>query len=339
MKRMNNYIYYCIASSLLACTIFINSGCFDFEANHMVAKFKVLALQTEPPEIAPGEGFEMEVLYADPKGSGREVSFAWFMCVNPVAPTAPVHPATGLNMCMLVQPPQVETASNDGHIFVAEQTPEGIMDYYPQELLTGSGAVPIDAQIVYVTAVVVACAGGQLPDSAALWDSMNVSDPSTLCQGGEGRTTYKVLRVTPPENPSPNENPSIASISINKQAIALSSETGDISPDPHVFSCNAGEKCKVKVDISLGLTPTSQQAYHTKAEDGFTSVNEVLYITWFTTGGEFEKDRIIADNPIGPYEAKWTGTEPGIYTLWAVAHDVRGGVSWESFQIQITPAI
>ena len=64
----------------------------------------------------------------------------------------------------------------------------------------------------------------------------------------------------------------------------------------------------------------------------------MLYVTWFTSGGELERNRTIADAPAGPYDVTFKTDKPGRYTLWAVAHDVRGGVSWERFQIEVTEA-
>jgi len=335
MKTANNTLMKYFAAVLVMGVGFA-TGCFDFEANHMVTKFKVLAVQAEPAEIAPGDGFEMEVLYADPKGKGREVSFAWMMCVNAASPVMPVRPEMGPGACSLIQTPVVETASNDGHIFTVDETPQNIMDYYPTELLNPSGDVPVDAQIIYVTAVVIACAGGELPGPAQLEDSfLRVSDLSTLCRGGDGITTYKALRVTPPENTAPNENPVISKLSVNKESVALQSQTGDTAAPPLAYTCESTEKCKIKLDIAVNLTPASEQRYSVKAAEGYKSIAETLYVTWFTTGGEYEKDRTIADAPVGPYDVEWTVKKPGLYTLWAVAHDTRGGISWESFRVHV----
>ena len=305
----------------------------------MVTKFKVLAVQTEPPEIAPGEGFEMEALYADPKGAGREVSFAWFMCINAMSPAAPLRPEMGLGACILAQPPIVETAANDGHIFAVDQTPSNLMALYPQELLQQPGGVPIDAQIVYLTAVVVGCAGGKLPGPAGLESVMaDIENPADLCQGGDGWATHKVLRVTPENNPIPNENPVISEFRVENESMPLGSASGQSMAEPLVYPCASKEKCDFELKLEVDLSPESQQSYHTKSADGFEPIEEVLYVTWFTNGGELDRDRSLADFAGAPYDNVWTAKSPGLYTIWAVAHDVRGGVSWESFRVQVTEA-
>ncbi|MBN2526023.1 MAG: hypothetical protein JXR76_06485 [Deltaproteobacteria bacterium] len=325
---------------MIATTIAIlalcTAGCFDFEPNHMVTKFKVLAVQAEPPEIAPGEGFDMEVLYADPGGRKREITFAWFLCVNRMSPAAPLKPQDTLAACELVQTPQVQPVSNDGHIFIADQTPEDIMSLYPQQLLSQPGGVPLDAQIVYVTAVVVGCAGGHFDSPEKLQTTMySVNNPTDLCNQGDGFTTYKVLRVTPPENPNPNENPKIVNLVIKKSGDSIFTATGVQETEPLVIPCKSKEDCGAKLDFEVTLSPDSLQMYHVKDETGFKPIEEVLYVTWFTTGGDFDGDRSIADTPTGPYERTWETGGPGRYRFWAVAHDVRGGIAWKSFEIQL----
>lgn len=319
-------------------TALLAAGCFDFEANHMVTKFKILAVTTEPAEISPGEGFDMEVLYADPTGEGRAVSFAWFMCVNGISATTPLSPQIGMQACVPAVPPRVGSVDDDGHIFVAESTPENLMDLYPDALLNQPGGVPLDAQLVYVTAVVVACAGGQLPVQAELAAAVKtVENPRDLCVGGDGVAAYKALRISPAENQTPNENPVIQQITLDGQQVPLADVSGTPDEVPISLTCKAVDDCNVKTDINVFLSAASRQSYHTKSADGFEPAVETLYVTWFITGGELNKDRTIADKPVGPYEAEWEVDEPGLYTFWAVAHDTRGGVSFETFNVQVTP--
>ena len=316
------------------------AGCFDFEANHMVTKFKVLAVQTEPPEIAPGEGFEMEVLYADPEGNGREVTFAWFMCINAMSPAVPLRPEMGLGACLPVQSPVVASASNDGNIFVADQTPEDLMSLYPEALRNQPGGTPVDTQIVYITAVVVGCAGGQLPEPEQLKAAMpNVTNPADLCQGGDGWATHKVLRVTPENNPMANENPEISRIQVDGAAVPLWRGTGQPDTAPLTYNCASKDKCDFELNIDVDLTAQSLQSYHTKSASGFETIDEVLYVTWFTNGGELDGDRSIVEFPDASCDNIWTAKKPGLFTVWTVAHDVRGGVSWDSFQIRVNPAL
>ena len=41
---------------------------------------------------------------------------------------------------------------------------------------------------------------------------------------------------------------------------------------------------------------------------------------------------------LGPYEVKWKPNDYGEFTLWVVAHDVRGGVSWQTYSIEVRPS-
>ena len=74
-------------------------GCgLDFDEVHKVEYLRVLAVQAEPPEISPGEGTTVSVLWADPKGEGRDVEFVWWVCAGFVF-------GAELDMCHLVVDP------------------------------------------------------------------------------------------------------------------------------------------------------------------------------------------------------------------------------------------
>ena len=53
----------------------------------LVNKFRVMAVQADPPEIRPGEGTTHRVLLSDPEGGGREIQVAWFTCLGRLTPS------------------------------------------------------------------------------------------------------------------------------------------------------------------------------------------------------------------------------------------------------------
>ena len=64
------------------------------------------------------------------------------------------------------------------------------------------------------------------------------------------------------------------------------------------------------------------------------------YISWFVNQGKVSDDRSRPSEPSEPesgargyFETKWDPKESTATTLWMVVHDVRGGASWQTFQI------
>ena len=68
------------------------------------------------------------------------------------------------------------------------------------------------------------------------------------------------------------------------------------------------------------------------------------YISWFVDRGNVTNDRSRASEPSDPesgnhgyFETKWEPKESTSTKLWMVVHDVRGGASWQRYQIGNVP--
>lgn len=315
-----------IATSVLL-TVFL-TACFDFEANHMVTKLEILAVQANPPQINPGDGFDLEVLWADPEGAGRTVQFAWVLCGSVFMPVLPME---GLSTCEMLGQPIVATSENDGQFLDVPMTPPDIFDSLPDGLPPSTD--------MWITAVVIMCADGQLPTAAELPNHFDEPLINDLCVGGTGISAFKSVRVTRvPEDQvldtengqtlvDLNTNPYLETVTFNGQPIDFT------VTEPLTVDCPAADDCDVEVDIVATMTDDSYQTYQVEEFDKWETVDEKLYVTWFTTGGEYDGDRSLSDNFKGPYELVWNPKKPGLYDLWFVAHDVRGGNSWESVQV------
>jgi hypothetical protein len=287
----------------------------DFERMSQVDRFRVLGVSAEPPEIAPGDGTELAVLWADPKGGGREVAFAWLVCDRYV------KVSQGPAACVPVFPPHVATASAGGDALSIPWTPPDMLE----ELPAGDSAAK-------ASVFVLLCAGGALPAAEELIAAAAVADtPSDLCVGGEGLTAFKTVTIS--ESTEPNRNPAIERLELNGVRLDPVEEDG-----LGVVFCDGEGACGSKAELKVFLTPSSAQTYQT-VELGKPKIeHERLYVTWFATAGRFDADRSGADDPLGPYEVRWKPKELGELTLWVVAHDVRGGVSWRTYRIEVRPS-
>jgi hypothetical protein len=290
-------------------------GCVDLPSVSEVEEFRVLGMKAEPPEIAPGEGTRLEILWADPEGNGREVSFAWMGC------SGYIHSSQGLSTCDMVIPPIVQTAEEGGDVLEIPETPEDILEYD----ITGSGKVS-------ATFIVLMCAGGKLPAPDEYKSKRNVENINTLCKGGDGISVYKTITIS--ESSDPQRNPVLERLKANGKIV----EMGD-DADPLEVRCKEKKECGAEVTFRAFFEKESLQDYETIEYGKPKTVDERMYVSWFVTGGSVDMSRAgpEGDDLVGPYETKWSPEEPGTFTLYVVGHDDRGGASWQTYTIDVLP--
>ena len=288
-------------------------GCIELPSESKIEGFRVLGLSAEPPEIAPGQGTRMEILWADPEGEGRTVTFAWMGC------TGYIHSSEGLGTCDMIVPPIVRTAEEGGAVLDIPSTPENILDDAPE-----------GTDWIKATFIVLMCAGGELPAADEYASHREVSNVNTLCDGGEGISIYKTVTVSEAEDPQ--RNPVI-------DYIAVDGDRLEPGPDgaPFAVRCTKNDKCGAEVELSAFFTEDSLQSYEIIEFDKPKTVDERLSISWFVTGGDMEMPSVglVGDDRVGPYDNVWKPEEPGAFTLYAVAHDDRGGASWRAYAFEV----
>jgi hypothetical protein len=152
------------------------AGCGEpLTPQSQVDKLRVLAMRADRPEVGPGETVTVDVLWADPKGDGRDVWFVWAACT--------VGPGADPRACG----PEGEDVQLLG-IGIAAQTVT--FDVAP-DALAGR-----DEAMVLVT--VLLCAD-DLPD---------------VEEGCPGESVVAYKRITVSSGRPPNRNPRIASVSL-----------------------------------------------------------------------------------------------------------------------------
>ena len=148
--------------TLILMLVLGTASCDEMEAISQITKFRVMGVQADPPEIQPGEGTVLRVLYADPTGEGRDVRVFWATCVGSFSPTDDLESG-----CEPLWIPQLPTSvSQGGDVYTIPTTPTDILAQHS----TGSETVdrdagPEDEQVRFVTVTVLAvlCAGGEFP--------------------------------------------------------------------------------------------------------------------------------------------------------------------------------
>ncbi len=298
-------------------------GCQDkMEAISQITKFRVMAVQADPPQIRPGDTTTLRVLFADPKGEGRTVTIGWMILAGLFTPGSSLPDTTGIpgdagvdEPDPLLWIPQLASAAEGGDAYVVPTFAEDIVPRIPE------GEDQLKA-----TAIVLLCAGGQLPEMTELPEISELSGLKELCVGGDGLVALKSLTIT--QTAPLGINPQIASLNFNEQQIQPIDQTDDgqkaVQEDPNIFVCEGQDGCRDTVPIESYLEPA-------------TVGQERSYISWFVTGGQFTADRsgTADESGAGPYKVEWLPPRKGgSFMLWAVAHDLAGGVSWRSYRIE-----
>jgi hypothetical protein len=290
------------------------AGCGEqMESVDQVSRFRVLAVQADPPEVKPGEGTKLTVLWADPKGAGREVSFVWIACQGYIS-------ASSQDLSTSCEPlwlPQMKTAAEKGDVYLIPFTP-------PDAL----AKLPPGEDRLQVTATVLGCAGGTLPSVDELMNAQDAPALDEMCTGGESFTAFKTFVISLSD--APNTNPEIDKLYYDRKLLPTVEQDG-----AGVFACTAPDGCRSEIGVELFFTADSFQTYDRTSFGKTETVDEATYVSWFVTGGQMDHERSGTTEPPGPYEAKWLPPlDGGKFTLWAVAHDVRGGVSWKTYSVE-----
>lgn len=302
-------------------------ACDEMESISQITKFRVMGVQAEPPEIQPGQGTVLRVLYADPKGEGRDVQIFWATCVGSFSPTDDLESG-----CEPIWIPQLPlSASRGGDVYRILSTPTDILS-----AAADSGSQPDGGQktqgeevtSVPVTVIVVLCAGGEFPDLESFSAAGEIQLFKELCRGGDGLVAVKTFRIS--DSKVPNENPVIEKVTFEGELLSDDPDAG-----PAQYQCEKSSGCREQVDIEAYFTSESYQSYYDQLRRD--DQKEDPYISWFITGGKFNTDRSRAADPPGPVPVEWKPPRyGGVYTMWAVAHDRRGGVSWKTYTVEAT---
>ncbi len=297
------------------------AGCGDdFAPGSRVTDFRVLAVQADLPYAAPGEQVHLRALWHEP--FGRRVSFGWLSCDKP-----PDTSAVGClhkvfeDAAKSGQPPAMQTG--DALDQIDTTVPSGIFD-----------GVPSDARgNTLVGVVTVACPG-----------TLSLLDPAGLGTGelpfrceedGTGavlpfeRYAVSVKRIFVREKDR-NANPAIAQVYWDGVAWPEGEvkQTRPCANNPnHIDDCDGGERHR----LSVSLVPGAEESGTDELGHQF---HEKVVLQYYATEGTFEFDVRTAESPVNHWAARKLASGRTL-TLWFVARDSRGGVSWTSRDVDV----
>jgi hypothetical protein len=340
-------------SIAIACASALSACGEEMERVSEVTKLRLFAVQADPPEVAPGGSTMIRLLTADPKGEGRRVVAGGIVIPGLITPT-------GSPSAESVPPIFYDLPFTDANHLGVVTFPGQLS--IPEYYLDGEAEVPIapPGEPLTMTAITVVCAGDGFDETLAyealaglMGDQeegaqveFSVDSICVAAGADEGISSFKTFDVVTCDPTTstlscegeyePNENPVLASLSLGGEPVT--SELGGFCVE-----CDAEDGCRKPLKLSAYLDAGSFQRYERSLASNLDEtelVFERTYISWFGTGGSFDEDRSgnasTLDEPRAddPFEAHWTPPpEGGDITLWAVVHDVRGGISWQIFSV------
>lgn len=295
-----------VAASLAACGA-------DFDPASRVVGTRVLAVQADRPYARPGEKVTLSALAYDTQG--RALEWGWTTCVDPLS--------TAVTACLLkigedtargAPPPfQAGTAST-----VAVDVPADAISRLP-EGARGSA---------YLGVLIVTCPGhidltgktGEVPLAC-----IDASGRALALEEFEIGVKRVFLRAQ-----DRNANPEIASVTWDGAPWA-EGDVKEVSPcasttENRYDRCD-GEKHALAAHVA-------QQSYERGVDETGVEFTEDLVIQHYATEGIFEYDARVATAPTSGWVARG-GASGKTVTLWLVARDNRGGVSWATRQVRV----
>jgi hypothetical protein len=284
------------------------------EPGAKVDSFRVLAEQVDQPYAHPGETVKLASLSFDPQS--RPVTWAWASCLNPSDST--------LEGCIAKMN---ESADPMSAVFATGAGVDAPELTIPADAITSLPAQARGAASVGV--VSVACPGdlsfGEGPGGLPF-----------LCKDSQSGREMRLdefiagIKRISVRDSDRNLNPEIAGIAFDGQDWPASEikDVGFCNQNDFVYSTCPG---KEKHQLSVVLTPQSFEAGKDELGRDF---DEAVVIQYYATEGIFESESKTGQEPKTGWVARKRASGQTL-TLWFVARDDRGGVSWTERQVTV----
>jgi hypothetical protein len=286
----------------LAVVLLVAAGCGpSFDPPSYVKGLRVLAVEADPPELAPGEQTTLRLLITD---GNDDATIEWATC------TRPTYPGAGF-----INPD------------CTKETPEPWLIPLGTERtlrFTMPNVDPLSGQL-------------GLPDGTS---GFYVPIRAIVRSGTEKIMTFYRLRVLLPIAPQPpNRNPVLTEMTTIPYTDADAGFAGE--PFPLVEGEPLEVKAGVRIALSAAVTPDSIESYTRLAGDPrdmkLETVNEVVRFFWFTSAGEYEREITGPERPITTLDLskRPPSAIPAMVDLYLVARDERGGTTWLKRQLHV----
>lgn len=297
------------------CLLPLLFGCQEaLEPGTKVDSFRVLAQAVDEPYAHPGETVTLTALSFDPQA--RPVNWVWASCLNPVD--------TSLQGCL----EQLGDTESPGRaIFAMGEGVDTAQLAIPDDALAG---VPAEARGFAAVSVVSAACPGDLSIGAGPGQL-----PFRCLEKGSGRELgldemiVGIKRITLRETER-NANPEFGTITFDGEEWPADEikEVGSCNQTDFVYDTCPDEE---KHQLVAAVTPESFESGQDELGRPF---EEQLVVQYYGTEGIFENEVKTAQTSQNGWVARQSASGQTL-TLWFVARDDRGGVTWATRQVRV----
>jgi hypothetical protein len=298
--------------SLLALSLL---GCEEpLEPGTKVDSLRVLAEQVDQPFAHPGETVRLTSLSHDP--AGRPITWAWASCVNPAA--------SDLQGCLAT--------------IAASPDPEAAVFAFGVDISEVELAIPADtisslpepARAAATVGVVSAACPGDLSLGEGPGGLPFIcQEPSTGRELGLDELIVGLKRIAV-RSTDRNQNPVIDAITFDGAPWPADEikEVGFCDSTKFVFDdCPEAERHELNVQVSA-------ESFERGTDEHGRAFEEQLVIQYYATEGIFENEAKTGKESKNGWVARKAASGQRL-SLWFVARDNRGGVSWTDRQVQV----
>ncbi len=312
-----------------------------FDPPAYVNSLRVLAVQIDKPYANPGDTVTFRMTYADGRDLPADEQVAPILvtwvggCFNP--------PGKSYYGCY-------ETLGElFGGLSSGQLPPEiaigpGLTEFsvvVPGDVLANIGEPDAGPKVALGFVFFLVCAGELRPveqagETAAGAFPIGCFDPSGRELGAEGFVPgYTQIYVF--EDGRLNQNPTVNAFTVDGQVFApdqtATARVCDVTPDERrqagcaaIDEFTECETVTLDVDVPADVAEADPDALDADGKQ----LREVVWVSYFADGGDFESEtKLVSDAAKGlqkGHDTKWVPPdEPGLYTLWAVVRDNRGG--------------
>jgi hypothetical protein len=314
---------------------------------------QLLAVQSVPPEAAPGAAFAMTALYVGPEGPVDAASIDWATCTlqNPLGNPDSINPAcfetAAMGLLPLGRGASVQgTVPQDACQLFGPQSPPPMPGqpaarptdpdttggfYLPVRVESGAQDFSAALERIacqpsgVVQSVFTAFTSGYRPNANPVVARL------ALVDAGGHATPIPADGAGAPAAIAPGAR---ASLQVSWPSCPATAACGDdiCSAGETVASCPAdctAPKGCGGAEMYLLVDPTTKQ---------ITTQRESMVASFYASAGAFDVDRSGRDGPdlandvTNGFTAPST---PGTVHLWVVLRDARGGVGWGSFTVAV----
>tara|TARA_B100000609_G_C17218901_1_gene438531 strand:- start:1815 stop:2834 length:1020 start_codon:yes stop_codon:yes gene_type:complete len=335
---------------MLLCALMLFASCFEdcqppFPPISQIDKFRVLAIKSEPPELAPGETAQLSFLAMNPDGAFKAGTFScdkpqalWVACLPMLGPGNSNASCTGLASGGFDGGAPDGGVPDGGNPFGSVTLCPASMDANRTESLVCLPGFPPCGETIRWTVP-----KGFLDPLKTTEEKEKGADALlilTASYDGLQQISLKNVLISSKTEENRNHNPKI---------------TGFLADEKSITSCMPGEadKCDEitvpiggKLKIKAEIDPASQDEL-TSTVDG-VKFKEDIQILWYATEGEFDRSASIfsgknppqhTEDPYWyPNDFRGQALKEGLQVnIVAIARDRRGGFDWRMIRVKVGP--